>query len=263
MQTLKGKVALVIGGGVGMGRAISHALAAKGAITIISELTQTLADTAVQAIRAAGGESYPLQCDISQRQQVADMITLAGKYYGRIDILVLTAAAANHGRIIDMADADYDQLVQCNINAIFWIAKDAAPYLANADDAGRLIYISSGAANREFIPGMIPYMASKAYMNAFVRGMAVEFGPLNIRVNTVEPGMIATDRMLTSLSMPQAESLATHFPVARVGTPEDIANAVVFLAGPDSTYITGTSLLVDGGLTAAKMPDLSAHIARD
>lgn len=262
MTSLAGQVALVIGGGVGMGAEVSRCLAARGATLLISEFTQELADLAADEINGAGGTAHALQCDISQRQQVAEMMRSAGERYGRIDSLVLTAAAANSGKIAEMSDEDYEHLVKCNISAIFWIAKDAAPYLAKASDSGRIVYISSGAANREFIPGMIPYMASKAYMNAFVRGMAVEFGPLNIRVNAVEPGMIATGRMQQALPMANAERLASHFPVPRVGQPQDIANTVLFLVGPDSGYITGTTILVDGGLTAAKMPDISGQLAK-
>ncbi len=262
MGSLSGQIALVIGGGVGMGAEVSRRLATNGATLLISEFTQAQADSAADEINNTGGRAHALQCDISQRQQVGDMIHRAGEHYGRIDILVLTAAAANSGKIAEMSDEDYHHLVQCNIGAIFWIAKDAAPYLSKAESGGRVVYISSGAANREFIPGMIPYMASKAYMNAFVRGMAVEFGPLNIRVNAVEPGMIATERMQQALPMASANALAAHFPVPRVGQPEDIANTVLFLVSPDAGYITGTTILVDGGLTAAKMPDISGQMAR-
>lgn len=115
---------------------------------------------------------------------------------------------------------------------------------------------SSSSANREFIPGMIPYVASKSYMNAFVRGMAVEFGPMNILVNTVEPGLTATERMKATM----ANEMAKNFPVPRVGQPQDIANAVLFLASPEASYITGSSLVVDGGITVVSLQELSGNL---
>src|SRR5690606_34205410 len=106
-----------------------------------------------------------------------------------------------------------------------------------------LIYISSGSANRTFMPGLIPYASSKAFMNAFARGLAVEFGPKGILVNVVEPGMIASDRMLEHLSPEQAKAIAKGFPVPRAGQPSEIASAVLYLASPEAGYITGSSLL--------------------
>jgi 3-oxoacyl-[acyl-carrier protein] reductase len=256
MSRFKNKVALIIGGGVGMGRCIAESFSREGATVVVSELNDDLGKEAVDSINAQGGTAHGLRCDISQRTQVSTMIANAAALTGTIDILVLTAASANSGRIVEMSDEDYDELVQCNISSIFWIAKDAAPYLSAAEEGGRLIYISSSAANREFMPGMIPYAASKAYMNAFVRGMAVEFGPMNILVNTVEPGMIATDRMKATIPLDIANTMAQGFPVPRVGEPQDIANAVLFLASPEASYITGSSLMVDGGITLVPLQEL-------
>ena len=159
-----------------------------------------------------------------------------------------------------MSDEAYDHLVRCNIDSIFWIAKHAAPYLRKAKDKVRLIYISSAGANRQFVPGSVPYQSSKAYMNAFARGLAVEFGPLNILVNTVDPGMTATDRMKAMLPMEVANAIVANFPIARIGEPQDIANAVLFLASAEAAYITGASLLVDGGASMASMGGIAGKI---
>lgn len=260
MRRFEGKIALVVGGGMGMGRAIADSFAAEGATVVISDITKEAGQDAAAAINARGGKAFLTYCNISKRDEVKAMVEDAARQAGGIDILVQTAANSVQGNITVLDDDAYDNLVRCNINSIFWIAKDAAPYLSKAKGMGRLIYISSGAANRQFIPGMVPYQASKAYCNAFARGLAVEFGPMNILVNTVEPGMIATDRMKAMLPMEAANAIVANYAIARIGQPQDIANAVLFLASDEASYITGTSLLVDGGATMASMGNMSSQI---
>lgn len=159
-----------------------------------------------------------------------------------------------------MSDEVFETQVHANIHSLFWLAKDALPLLAKAQDKGRLVYISSGAANRSFTPGLIPYMASKAYMNAFARGLANEVGRDNVLVNVIEPGLIASDRMREHLDEQRAAKIAAAFPIARVGLPAEIASAVMYLASPEAGYITGTTLLVDGGATMAPIIDFKDGI---
>jgi len=256
----QGKVALVVGAGRGMGRTIAEAFAAEGATVVISARTAKFGQEAVAAIEAKGGKAFLVQGEIGDRASMKAMVEEAARLAGGVDIVVHSASSNNKGQVIDMADEAYDELVRSNIHSVFWLAKDAAPYLSKAKDKGRLIYISSGAANRQFMPGLIPYMASKAYMNAFARGLAVEFGPRNILVNVVEPGMIASDRMKSELPAEYADAIAGNFPVSRVGTTQDIANAVLFLASTEASYITGTSLLVDGGATMVPLGNIAAKL---
>lgn len=164
------------------------------------------------------------------------------------------AADTASGLIAEMADETFDHLVRSNIQSLFWLAKDAAPHLSKAQDKGRIIFISSGEANRKYTPTLIPYSSSKAFMNAFARGLAVEFGALNILVNVIEPGLIGTDHMLETLGEELPHRLAERFPVPRLGQSADIAAAALFLTSSEASYITGTSLLVDGGATMVAMP---------
>ncbi|MES2258502.1 MAG: SDR family oxidoreductase [Pseudomonadota bacterium] len=260
-QRYAGKVVLVTGAGRGMGRAIADAFATEGATVVIAARTLSYGEQAVAAIRERGGQASLVGGDIADRAAVKAMFRHAVETHGRLDVVVHCAADNAHARVVDMPDDAFDYLIKSNVNSLFWIAKDAAPHLSQAPGKGRLIYISSGSANRSFIPGLIPYASTKAYMNAFARGLAVEFGPLNILVNVVEPGMIASDRMRASVTDQQSAAISAGFPVPRAGQPEEIAAAVLFMASPEASYITGTTLLVDGGASMAPLPGLDRVLA--
>lgn len=251
------KVVLVVGGGRGMGKAIASSFADEDAKVVISARTQGPAQETVSALRARGAEVALVQADIADRASMKAMVEDAVKAFGGLDIVVHCAADNGKGLVSRMSDEAYDYLVRSNIHSVFWIAKDSAPHLSRAVDKGRLIYISSGSANRTFLPGLIPYAASKAYMNAFARGLAVEFGPMNILVNVVEPGMIASERMQGELTEAQASAIAANFAVPRVGGPSEIAESVKFLASKEASYITGAALLVDGGASMASLGGVS------
>lgn len=250
------KVVLVTGAGRGMGRAIALAFAREGAKVVISARTAKYGEQTLEQIQDSGGQACLVGGDVADREAVRSMVEGGVRHFGALDIVVHCAADTAHGLIIDMPDDTFDHLVRSNIQSLFWLAKDAAPHLSNAQDKGRLIYISSGEANRKYTPTLIPYGSSKAFMNAFARGLAVEFGALNILVNVVEPGLIGTDHMLSALGEELPYRLAERFPIPRLGQSEDIAKAVMFLASNDASYITGTSLLVDGGATMVSMPDV-------
>lgn len=260
MQRFDGKVVLVTGGGRGIGRAICEAFASEGARVVVSARTPAHGQKVVDGIRDRGGAASLALGDISSREDIAGMVSRALKAYGALDVVVHCAADAAMARVGEMDDAAFDRQVRSNIHSVFWLAKDALPALSKAKDKGRLIYISSGAANRSFTPGLIPYMASKAYMNAFARGLANEVGRDNVLVNVVEPGLIASDRMREHLPDSYSAKIASAFPVPRVGMPAEIASAVLYLASPEAGYITGTMLLVDGGATMAPIADFKDGI---
>ena len=254
MPRFDDKVALITGAGRGIGRAIAEAFAGAGARVIVSARTAVHGERVVAAIRARGGHATLALADVSRRDEVCAMIQTAQQVYGGLDIVVHCAADASTGRVAVMSDEVFDAQVHANIHSLFWIAKAALPLLTNAKDKGRLLYISSGAANRSFTPGLIPYMASKAYMNAFARGLANEVGHDNVLVNVVEPGLIASDRMREHLDEATSAAIAAAFPIPRVGLPAEIASAVLYLASPEASYITGTTLLVgSGGAAMAPM----------
>jgi 3-oxoacyl-[acyl-carrier protein] reductase len=250
----KGKVVLVTGAGRGMGRTIALAYAQEGARVVVSARTPRHGEETVAQITALGGEAHLVGGDIADRAAVKAMVESGTERFGALDILVHCAADTARGLISEMSDDTFDHLVRSNIQSLFWLAKDCAPYLSRASDKGRVIFISSGEANRKYTPTLIPYSSSKAFMNAFARGLAVEFGALNILVNVIEPGLIGTDHMFESLGEELPYRLAGHFPVPRLGQSADIAAAALFLTSNEASYITGTSLLVDGGATMVAMP---------
>ncbi|WP_313054259.1 SDR family NAD(P)-dependent oxidoreductase [Pseudomonas lopnurensis] len=250
----KDKVVLITGAGRGMGRVVALAYAKEGARVVVSARTAAYGEETVRAIEALGARACLVGGDIADREAVRAMVEGAVEAFGALDIVVHCAADAPHGRILDTSDETFDHLVRSNVQSLFWLAKDAAIHLSKARDKGRLIFISSGEANRKYTPGLIPYGSSKAFMNAFARGLVVEFGALDILVNVVEPGLIGTDRLADALGDELPHKLAAHFPVPRVGRSEDIANAVLFLTSNEASYITGSNLLVDGGATMVSLP---------
>lgn len=256
MNRFDGKVVLVTGAGRGMGRAIALRFAAEGARVVVSARTASRGEETMQLIHAAGGGAVLTVGDVSDRQAVRNMVEAAAQHYGQLDIVVHCAADNAHGRVTEMSEEAFDTLIRSNVHSLFWLARDAHPLLSKAPDAGRLIYISSGSANRSFIPGLIPYMATKAYMNAFARGLAMELGRDRILVNVIEPGMIASDRMMEHLDDDMSMKIARPFPVPRPGTSNEIADAVLFMASTQASYITGTTLLVDGGASMAPLGSL-------
>ena len=251
------KIVLVTGAGRGMGRAVAQAFAAEGAMVIVAARTREHGVSSVDDIVARGGKAVLLCGDLSKREDVSAIFQRVQTDHGRLDVVVHCAADNAHGKILEMEDAAYDYLIKSNIHALFWIAKDAAGLLSGAKDKGRLIFISSATANRTYLPGLIPYTASKAFLNTFARGLALEFASMNILVNVIEPGMIATDRLKHQINDEQAMKISANFPVPRPGYPEEIAAGVLFLASNDAQYMTGASLLIDGGVSLVPIMGLS------
>ncbi|MGI4860651.1 MAG: SDR family NAD(P)-dependent oxidoreductase [Janthinobacterium lividum] len=251
------KVILVTGAGRGMGRAVAEAFAGEEATVVVAARTPARGEETVRDIVARGGKASLVCGDLSDRAAVQAMFAAVEERYGQLDVVVHCAADNAHGRVVDMDDAAYDYLIKSNIYSLFWIAKDAAPLLSRACDKGRLIFISSAMANRTYMPGLTPYTASKAYMNAFARGLAAEMGAMNILVNVIEPGMIASDRLKSQVSDAQASAISATFPVPRTGEPAEIAAGVLFLASNDAAYMTGASLLMDGGVSLVPLTGLS------
>lgn len=258
-QRFLNKVVLITGAGRGIGKAIALAFAAEGAKVVVQARTAAHGQAVVDAIQQQGGQAALQLGDIGQRSDVRAMVAGAIEAFGALDVLVHCAADAAIGKVADMPDEVFANQVNANIQSLFWLSKDALPALSKATDKGHLIFISSGEGNRSHTPGLAPYGASKAYMNAFARTLAREVGPQGVLVNVVEPGLILSDRMREHLTDEITTHLSRNFPVPRAGLPSEIASAVLFMASKEAAYITGSSLLVDGGATLAPIPAIETH----
>ena len=255
-KTLSGKTALVTGGSRGLGVAIAHALADQGADVAISYAASAdKAQAVVAALAAKGVRAVAIQADQGDSTAAAPLIAKTVEQFGGLDILVNNAAIALQGKTIDDPGIDNAALDrQWAINTLGVIAniRAAARVLA---EGGRIISIGSGVGTRFAFPGMTDYAASKAAIVAYSKGAARDLGARNITVNVVQPGVMDTDMAASALGATgPVEELPPGFKethaIQRVAKLSEVAAAVVFLAGPDAGYITGSVLDVNGGYTA-------------
>jgi len=189
------------------------------------------------------------------------LVTDTVERYGRLDVVVHNAADIPFARIASICEEQLETCLSSVIKASFRLTQDAAPHLKNAPDGGRLIFISSTCGPRFAMPGLVHYGTAKAGLNAFIRGAALELAGDGITVNGIEPGTTITERMERSLTNEQQHLIASRIPVPRLGISLDIAHAVSFLAAPESAYITGQTIVVDGGKCLMNPLDIGALLA--
>jgi 3-oxoacyl-[acyl-carrier protein] reductase len=244
-MSLQGKKALVTGGSRGIGAAIAKRLAADGAeVAITYAGNRAAAEATVAAIEGAGGTAFAFQADAADPGSQRSGIEQAVQALGRIDILVHNAGIAEFSAIAEDTDETYDRQFAVNVKGLHVGTRAALPHLS---DGGRIILIGS-VSGEWALPATAVYSATKAAVAALARGWAKDLALRNILVNTVQPGPIDTD--MNPADADFAQQVTALVPLGRYGKVEEIAGAVSFLAGPDSTYITGITLNIDGGTTA-------------
>jgi 3-oxoacyl-[acyl-carrier protein] reductase len=245
-MTLAGKRALVTGASRGIGAAIAKALAADGAdVAITYEKSTQSAAEVVGVIKAKGRKGAAIQADSADAAAVQASVEKAVTELGGLDILVNNAGILRFGELKDLSLADIDALLNINTRAPFIASKAAVAHLGKG---GRIITIGSYVADRVPVPILGVYAASKSAMAAFTKALARELGPRQATANLVQPGSIDTD--MFPASSPYAEQAKQFMALGRFGAPEDIANAVAFLASAKAQYITGATLTIDGGANA-------------
>ena len=246
---LKDQVALVTGGSRGIGRGIVVALAKEGAkVAFVYRGSKDAADALVAELTAAGGTCQAIQADVAQSGAAQTVVDKVLADYGKLDILVNNAGVIRDGLFIRMDQADWDTVINTNLNGTFAFCRAVATQMALKQRSGRIINLSSVAAEH-VNAGQCNYAASKGAVNAFTRALAVELGSRNVTVNAVAPGFVETD-MTEAVRNKAGDFIQKKLiPARRLGKPEDIAAAVVFLAGPGASYITGQVITVDGGLS--------------
>ncbi|WP_415846135.1 SDR family oxidoreductase [Stutzerimonas zhaodongensis] len=246
---LQNKVALVTGSSQGIGRGIAVRLAREGADLIINGRKEDEgARETLKQVRAEGRRACFIAADVGEPANCYRLIEQAVEQMGRLDILVNNAGVQKHAAFLDASEADYDQVLNVNLRGPFFLAQAFARHLRDSGRGGRIINNSSVHEELPF-PNFSAYCASKGGLKMLTRNMAIELAPLGITVNNVAPGAIETPINQALMNQPEKlESLLDNIPAKRLGQPHDVAGAVAFLASDDADYVTGTTLVIDGGL---------------
>ncbi len=243
---LDGRVLLVTGGAKGIGRAIALRASSEGAKVVVNYLSSEQASgEVISAIQASGGQAFACRADVSDFSQVESMVEEVTSRYGSLDILVNNAGVTRDSLLLRMKETDWDKVVGSNLKSVYNCTK-AVSRLMMKQRWGRIINISS-TVGLHGNAGQANYAASKAGIIGFTKSIAKELAPRGITVNAVAPGFIETD--MTAVLTDEIKRLyLSRIPLGRPGSPDDVAHVVVFLASDSASYITGQTIVVDGGL---------------
>jgi 3-oxoacyl-[acyl-carrier protein] reductase len=250
---LAGKTAFVTGSGQGIGASIARVFAEAGANVVIAERNESHGRTVVKEILSSGGKAFLQVCDVGYRDQIDDAIALAAARTGRLDIVVHNAASFVGGLVEDLDERQLDHSLGINLKAAFRLSKAAIPHMRR-QGGGRLLFTSSVTGPRVAMPGTSYCAAGKSGLNGFIRTAAIELARDGITVNGVEPGFIKTPAIDLLADEQGQKTMAKYVPMRRLGAPEDIAHAMLFLASDVAGYITGQTIVVDGGSTLPESP---------
>lgn len=250
---LIGRVAVVIGAARGIGAGIAERFIEEGARVIIGD---TEREAGIATAKYLGGDAKARFCfvDVTKLEDIAKAVSEAIAHYGRIDIMVQNAGIYPWTLIENTSPEDWDKVLAVNLKGCFLAAKAALGRM-RAQGYGRIVFTSSITGPRVTSPGHGHYSASKGGINAFIKAAAIEFAGYGITVNGVEPGNILTDGMKAHRSQEFIKSMADMIPLGALGTPRDVANAVLYLASEEASYVTGTTIIVDGGQTLPEGAD--------
>ncbi|HET6806454.1 MAG TPA: glucose 1-dehydrogenase [Frateuria sp.] len=246
---LEGKVALVTGAAQGIGRAIALRLAQEGAAVVIEDrIANDRARETLAQVQAAGARACLIAGDVGKVEDDRRVIAEAVAQMGRVDILVNNAGVERRAGFLEVTEADYDLVLDVNLKGVFFLTQAFARHVRDRGEGGRIVNISSVHEELPF-PHFASYCASKGGVRMLMRDLSVELAPLGITINNVAPGAIRTPINAHLMSDPALmKALRRNIPLQRLGSPEEVAGAVAFLCGDDASYMTGSTLFIDGGL---------------
>jgi NAD(P)-dependent dehydrogenase (short-subunit alcohol dehydrogenase family) len=249
MMRLKGKVAIVTGGSSGIGRASAELFAREGARVVVADYKADSGRATAEAIKRAGGDAMFVQVDVSDSAQVQDMVQAALDAHGGIDILLNTAGILLFGTVLDTEEKDWRRVMDINLTGTFLVCRAVLPHMIKRG-GGSIINLTSSTGAHDAGPNTVAYVSSKGGVALMTRAMAIDHAKHHVRVNAVAPGPTDTPMLRDALSPEQLAAFAATFPMGRLGRPEELANAILFLASDEASFVTGAILAVDGGQTA-------------
>ncbi|MBW1942111.1 MAG: SDR family oxidoreductase [Deltaproteobacteria bacterium] len=243
---LKDRVAIVTGGGRGIGLGVAKAMVKEGAHVAICDIGQDILDSGLAEIQAMGGEALALQMDVSAKDQIVHVVDGLTEQHGRIDILVNCAGINEILPIAQITEEQWDRMLAVNLKGVF-LCCQAVMEQMKAQGSGSIVSMTSVAGKTGGVAAGAHYSVSKAGIICFTKSLARELGPFNVTVNAVSPGRIDTP-MIRQATDEENENFIRNTPLGRLGTPEDVASAVIFLVSDEARFITGEILDVNGGM---------------
>jgi len=246
---LKDKVAIVTGSGAGIGHAIATTFAREGARVLVADMDEEAGRETVATIRAGGGTALFVRTDVSQVEDTQRLVETALSAYGRLDVLVNNAGVYTRGDVVSTSVETWNRLLSINLTGVFLCCKAAIPALRRAG-GGAIVNISSSVGWQYAAPGIAAYAASKFGVTGLTKAMACDHLPENIRVNCICPGPTDTPLIRASRSAEDLQAFKEAQPIGRLGSPDEIAAAALFLASDEASFVTGVAFPVDGGQAA-------------
>ncbi len=248
-KRFQGKVALVVGGAQGIGKAIAVRLAGEGAKVVVSDIDRAMLARTIKEILEAGGEARGISCNVRRRRRIEDTVKQVMTWYRRIDILMYIAGVSRGAPFLKTDEKLWDWIINTNLKGAFLTARAVAPYMVRQRRGKMVFMASTNAWDAE--AELAPYNVSKAGVYLLAKTLARELGPYGINSNAVGPGLIRTRLSEPFLKNPKyMKKYEALIPVGRVGKPEDIAGPATFLASADADYVNGVLLFADGGQLA-------------
>lgn len=249
MKRLEGKVAIVTGGGSGIGRATAELFAKEGARVVVADYQSEMGRETLEAIQKAGGEARFVPVDVSNSAEVARMVEAAVAAYGGIDILFNGAGVLFFGTVLETDEKTWNRVLAINLTGTFLCSKAVLPHMIQRG-GGAIVNVSSSTGAHDAGSNAAAYVTSKGGVALLTKAMAVDHAQDNVRVNALAPGPTDTPMLRENFSPERLKEFAQAFPMKRLGRPGEIAGAALFLVSDESSFVTGALLAVDGGQTA-------------